>query len=424
LRFASPILTCPFWFGASLNCCPVFGVHFSDPGFNQLRAYLNEDVLPAYGELRWRKPSRLAGECLAHIRDFAESCRHQPLKATNPFRLAGKECLAECLTARELAGAAGQCWDDALAELRGGHILRWLEEELKDRQLAQALGDLLGDSTLDDDARLLHLLALLAPGQHLVWRGISLEISALIELARNAWDNEADLATISQIYHRQVFRICANTGVAEYGDYGKIQDAWKDAFRHCEAVLSALAPKPRVLDDYYDQNRLLPYLLLLKLDQGTMRQKLAKLDLESLRTVPWYREIGDPNSDPWVLPLMLEFSAAAEQEYLWRQAKLTNTSESYETFLERYPMGPFSEDARIAIPRLLRKELLKDLNNSSLRVRYLKWRTRKQREEDREIFCKWGIPLNTVKALLANQYGPLPDREITPANASRELLGK
>jgi hypothetical protein len=87
-------------------------------------------------------------------------------------------------------------------------------------------------------------------------------------------------------------------------------------------------------------------------------------------------------------------------------------------------MGPFSEDARIAIPRLLRKELLKDLNNSSLRVRYLKWRTRKQREEDREIFCKWGIPLNTVKALLANQYGPLPDREITPANASRELLGK
>ncbi|MBP6986351.1 MAG: hypothetical protein KBB83_07185, partial [Alphaproteobacteria bacterium] len=29
LRFASPILTCPCWFDASLNCCPVFGVHFN-----------------------------------------------------------------------------------------------------------------------------------------------------------------------------------------------------------------------------------------------------------------------------------------------------------------------------------------------------------------------------------------------------------
>ncbi|MBP8289638.1 MAG: hypothetical protein KAX51_07535, partial [Chromatiaceae bacterium] len=32
LRFASPILTCPCWFDASLNCCPVFGVHFISNG--------------------------------------------------------------------------------------------------------------------------------------------------------------------------------------------------------------------------------------------------------------------------------------------------------------------------------------------------------------------------------------------------------
>lgn len=54
----------------------------SDPGFRQLRAYLHEHLVPAYGELRWyRRPSRLARDCLEQVQGFAECARNRPLEA-------------------------------------------------------------------------------------------------------------------------------------------------------------------------------------------------------------------------------------------------------------------------------------------------------------------------------------------------------
>jgi hypothetical protein len=39
------MLTCPSWFGASLNYCPVFGVHYIDRGFILLAERLVRGLL-------------------------------------------------------------------------------------------------------------------------------------------------------------------------------------------------------------------------------------------------------------------------------------------------------------------------------------------------------------------------------------------
>ena len=396
----------------------------TDPGFGQLRTYLNEQVLPAYGELRWRKPSRLASDCLGQIRAFVENVRHQPLKAGNPFLLAGKECW----TALELATTAGQHWEQALAELQDDHLSRWLREELHNPLLAKTLDDLWSDTTLNADARLLHLQVLLAPEQHLRWHIISLEKSALINLAHQARQDETALVTLIQLYHRQVLRLCANAATHLYEDYRLIQDAWEAGLRQCQA---AIWPRKEPIIADFNQNRLLPWLLLLQLEEGTeanLRQQLNDVDgvdLASLRRVlPWYRNLGDPDTNPALLPLLQELSWTALREYRWKYALRDNSSTSYEKFLKLYPEGPYSLLAKKNIPDRLREELITDPNNPHLRRHYLQWRTKAQREEDYGEYCILGIPLNIEKANLAREFGPLPNRNISPQNASRELLGE
>lgn len=395
----------------------------TDPGFNQLRAYLNERLLPAYGELRWRKPSRLASDSLGHIQAFIETVRHQPLKAVDPYRLGGEDCL----TARELATAAGNYWEQALAELQEGHLTRWLREELQDRPLAKTLDDLRSDTTLNNDERLLHLQARLAPGQHLMWHGISLEKSRLINWAHQARTDETAQVTITQLYHRQILHLSAIAATPLYGDYRQIQDDWEMGFRLCHAALWSKQKQPVIAD--FNQNRLLPRLLLLQLDEGVeanLRQQLEDVegvDLASLRrVVAWFGNFGDPDTHPALLPLLLELSRTALREYRWKHALRDNSSTSYEKFLERYPDGPFSQEAKYNLSGRLRMELLKDPDNPPLRRRYRKWRTEAHREKDWGEYCIFDIPLNIEKALLAREYGPLPNRNIAPKNARKELL--
>lgn len=264
-----------------------------------------------------------------------------------------------------------------------------------------------------------------------MWHGISLEKSALIKLAHQARQDEKALDNIIQLYHRQVLRLCANAAPSLYGDYRLIQDAWEEGFRQCLAVLYPQGELKIADFDQNRQNRLLPLLLLLQLDEGTeviLRQRLDDVDgvdLESLRRdLPWYRNLGDPDTKPALLPLLLELSWTALREYRWQHALRENSSTDYEDFLKLYPDGPFSAEAKKNLSELLRKELVRDPDSPPLRCRYLKWRTSAQREEDYGEYCILGIPLNIEKAKMSRDYGPLPNRYIDPENAKEVLLGK
>ena len=399
----------------------------SDAGFRQLRAYLNEQILPAYGDLRHRRPTRLAGEFLAQAWAFAERVRDQPLlKARQAYRLAGRDCW----TAEALAGAVAHDWDAAVAGLGNGRLSQWLRDDLNDQGLAQHLDGLLADYALDDDQRLLRLLPLLAPGRALVWRGISLEKASLIELAREALGNSPDTATardrIQQMYQRRILGSCS---VAGYTDYGIIQDRWETTFGRCKAALAATVPKQHLTDEKL-LDTVLPSLLLMELDEDTRFSMQSELEAGDFRTLwyntPWFRDLAYTDADPTLLPLLIKLLPAARREYRWHQVQKSPSSEGCEKFLQDYPTGPFSYQARKWLPELLRKELVNDPKNPPLRRRYLQWRTPAQQLQDGKDWCLDIIDLPVDRAMynLAIAYGPLPDWETPPANPRQVLLGK
>ena len=397
----------------------------SDAGFRQLRAYLNEQILPAYGDLRHRRPSRLAREFLAQAWAFAERVRDQPLlKARQAYRLAGKDCW----TAEALVGAVAHNWDAAVAGLGNGSLSRWLRDDLNDQGLAKHLDGLMADPLLDHDKRLLRLLALLSPGRGLVWRGISLEKVSLIELAHKALGNSFEAKTardsIERIYHRQILSTCA---VAGYPDHGIIQDRWETAFGRCKAAFEAKIPKEQVTDEKI-LDTVLASLLLMQLDEEahfSMQSELEEGDFRTLRyNIPWLWDLGGPDPDPTLLPLLIKLLPAARRQYRWDQVQKSHSSELCETFLKDYPTGPFIYQARKWLPDLLRNELVNDPANPPLRRRYLRWRTGDQWVQDAKDWCVMGFPVDWSMYELARQYGPLPDWETLPANPRQVLLGE
>ena len=397
----------------------------SDAGFRQLRAYLNEQILPAYGDLRHRRPSRLAGDFLAQAWAFAERVRDQPLlKARQAYPLAGKECW----TAEALAGAIPQDWDAAVTGLRNGSISAWIRGDLNERKLAEELNGLLADSALKDDERLLRLIPLLAPGRPLVWRGISLEKANLVDLARKALGEslEAEMAraSIQRIYKDQILRACANAG---YPDYDSIQDGWESAFNRCTEALTTKEIKHHSpAEDLLD--RVLPSLFLLHLDEDagvSLRGQLMESNFRTLwNKVPWYRDLGEPDNDPMLLPLLIELLPAARRQYRWDRVLESQSAEFCETFLKLYPNGPFSHQAKKLLPDLLRNELLNDRDNPLLRRRYLQWRTADQWVQDASDWCVMGFPIDWRRYELAKEYGPLPDWKNIPQDPRMELLGE
>ena len=399
----------------------------SDAGFRQLRAYLNEQILPAYGDLRHRRPTRLAGEFLAQAWAFAERVRDQPLlKARQAYRLAGRDCW----TAEALAGAIAHDWDAAVAGLGNGGLCHWLRDDLNDQGLAQHLDGLLADPVLDHDERLLRLLPLLAPGRALVWRGISLENASLIELARKAQGNSPDAATardsIQRIYQRRILGACA---VAEYTDYGIIQDRWEAAFGRCKAAFEAKVPKQHLIDEILPDS-VLPSLLLMQLDEESRFSMQSELEAGDFRTLwyntPWFRDLAYTDADPTLLPLLIKLLPAARREYRWHQVQKSRSSVLCETFLQDYPTGPFSYQARKWLPDLLRNELVNDPENPPLRRRYLQWRTPDQQVQDGKDWCLifFDIPVDWTRYNLAIAYGPLPNWETPPDNPRLVLLGE
>lgn len=397
----------------------------SDPGFRLLRAHLNEQILPAYGDLRHWRPRRLAGEFLAQVWAFAERVRDQPLlKARQAYGLAGKDCW----TAEALAGAVAHDWDAAVAGLRNGSISAWIRMDLNEQRLAEDLDSLMADSALEDDERLLRLLALLSPGRALVWRGISLEKGALVELARKALGKslEAETArdTIQRIYNRRILRSCA---VAGNEDYGVIHNEWEPVFSRCKATLEATVPMQRVTAKNI-LARVLPSLLLMQLDkdaQVSMRSELEEGDYRTLWSkVPWFRDLGNPDCDLWLLPLMIELLPVARSQFRWNEVQKNPSSKSCEKFLADYPDSVFATLARKWLPDLLRNELLNDRDNPPLRRRYLDRRTQTQHKQDHAEWEVFGVVFDWDRFELANVYGPLPDWETIPQDPRKVLLGE
>lgn len=394
----------------------------SDPGFRELRTYLNEHILPSYGELRHRRPSLLAREWIEQVAVFIERVRDRTLKAHIPYRLGGEDCW----TAYDLAYAVAGGWEDALAGLGDGRITAWLRTDIGDEILADAVDRLMDDSALTPDARVIHLQTILAPGMPLTWRGIKLNRPDLFDLARRARHDKSAMNIIREIYRNRVLLMCSEAGLSEYS---AIQIGWESAVTLCDQLqVRKRYCTPRWVTDNSNLGRIMARLLLLQLDGdllAEMRRKLGQGDYPTLPpTVWWYRCLGNPeNATPEIAALLMELAPLARRDSRWCNTKRLRTVAAYEDFLRRYPKGPFSKEAREELPSLLRKELLQDRDNPGLRYRYLAVRTREQCIQDAGMYNVLGFTRNEDLARLSSKYGPLPPGEFTEENASEKLLG-
>ncbi len=135
-------------------------------------------------------------------------------RAQQPYRL-GQE---ECWTARELAVQMARHWEAASKDLGRGFISDWLRTELHDQDLARAALDVLDNSAMSADERLLRVLVKMAPDLPPVWKQWSLAKEDLIAAANAAnQGDEACRGLLWMLYQGQpdVLVIYAEAGNAE-----------------------------------------------------------------------------------------------------------------------------------------------------------------------------------------------------------------
>jgi serine/threonine protein kinase len=212
-------------------------------------------------------------------------------RARRFYRLGG----VECWTARELAMQMAKQWDTASKDLSRGFISDWLRNDLGDQDLARAALDVLDDSAMSADERLLRVLIKLAPDLPPVWKQWSLAKDDLIAAANAAnQGDEACRGLLSMLYQGQpdVLGIYAEAGNAECQ---RMQMDWRQAVVDYEKTWqTALANNELLAKSQPDLVVVLPSLLLVAVSptfQNELQTEIQAMVLESSDRPAWLNEL-------------------------------------------------------------------------------------------------------------------------------------
>ncbi len=91
----------------------------------------------------------------------------KPARTRAAYKFAGTEYRDPAA----LAHALGTHWDDAVKQFSRGYLLRWVEDEVGDVELASTLQDIADDDQLNAEQRLSAALLALDPALPLIWHG-------------------------------------------------------------------------------------------------------------------------------------------------------------------------------------------------------------------------------------------------------------
>lgn len=141
---------------------------------------------------------------------------------------------AQCRTRSDLALALAQHWEDGIKDLRRGVITQWVEQDLRDFDLARDLHDILARHELSDDGRLLRVIVSALPGIPPVWQGKVITQDNLARAAMQAKDGQRSAAMwLFSIYKEGVLKFLGDSGNV---DMLRISQAWKTGVAHYRAV--------------------------------------------------------------------------------------------------------------------------------------------------------------------------------------------
>ena len=132
---------------------------------------------------------------------------------------------SQCLTRIDLALALARYWQEGKKDLIRGVIMRWVENDLRDFNLAREIHDTMIRTDLSDDARMLRVIVCALPGIPPIWRGRVITQETLARTATQAVNGNGDeLDWLVSIFKEDVLDVLAEYGNA---DMAKISQAWK-----------------------------------------------------------------------------------------------------------------------------------------------------------------------------------------------------
>jgi len=199
----------------------------------------------------------------------------------------------ECRSAQELAVALAANWSIGVKDLKRGMLRAWLQNDLRDQNLARAAAD--AEEALDcsDDERLLKLLRRLDPELPAVFKGHDVSVAGLAALTRQAMEasNEAR-QTVFEILERRLASLFPD---AKLQEAMRLFEASKAEFE--QAIARAIeAGASRTLAPEGREWQLRMVLFALEPPKAlteSLRTSARRVGGRAAQRIHWYRSLGD-----------------------------------------------------------------------------------------------------------------------------------
>ena len=231
--------------------------------------------------------------------------------AVSPYRVG----TTECRTPRELAVALAADWATGVKDLKRGMLRAWLQNDLRDQNLARAAADAEEALEVSDDERLLRLLLQLDPALPPVFKRYDISIAGLAALTRKALaENNEERQTVIELLDRRILDRFPGSALQDV--HARFDQA-KNEFEHAlEAAFDAGAPRDLAPEGREWQLRML--LFVLEPPKGlveNLRASARRVGGRAAQRCDWYRALGDPSAaSPATLGAMVLLGAPAAQQ--------------------------------------------------------------------------------------------------------------
>lgn len=221
-------------------------------------------------------------------------------------------------TKRALARTMISQWEQGISALHDARLSEWLNKNLQDQTLTSRLNDVLQDTNINDDERLVRFAYFAHPEMAPCWRGVLLRAGTLQDIARQALENgnhnsfnQLVLLRDNAIRIAQSFR-CLGIRDPEQliGNWPNAWQRYQDGFQR---LVTAGAP-----DERPDEQAALPALILLWLSEEARQQLIREIVERSdaihyLLRRDWYFALGHnlcdlPLEHQWILKSLDESS--------------------------------------------------------------------------------------------------------------------
>ncbi len=132
---------------------------------------------------------------------------------------------SHCTTRNDLALALARYWEEGKKDLARGTIAQWVEQELRDFNLARDIHDVMARHELSDDGRLLRVILSALPGMPPIWQGKLITQAALVRAATLALENQRESRLwLFSIYREGVLKVLGDNGNHDMMGFSQ---AWK-----------------------------------------------------------------------------------------------------------------------------------------------------------------------------------------------------